>query len=80
MTAEQQRKVRADRRAMLSVPIFDPRDRSPGAKVVRHGTVIGVLSIDTRTDFHATLWRGDREGEVLALMGRWADVLGLLLT
>jgi hypothetical protein len=49
-TAQQQAKVRKDRKAMFSIPVFD---RIPlGKRDLTNQPVLGVLSADTDASFH----------------------------
>jgi len=82
MTREQQNKVRLDRLTMLSIPI---RERPRPGLAETDRASIGILSVDTCTPINDTTWLVSRgpdmvEGAVLELAGRWAEILGQILT
>jgi NTE family protein len=70
MTTQQQAKVRKDRKAMLSVPIFDRilmGERGLGPK-----RLLGVLSADTNASLHDMIWFRSGENRELSETGRRA--------
>jgi NTE family protein len=78
MTPAQQARVRADRQAMFSFPMFDLTDAKVGK--VEQLPLLGVLSVDTDTTLNDTGWVTDRAGTALQIGKEWADVLSRLLT
>ena len=87
MAEPERNKVKADRRAMLSVPIFAGRPRqfleaSTGEQVSSQGPTIddfgrvGILSVDSDTALVDTGWA---EPGAINLAKRWADVLATML-
>ena len=84
MTRSQQNKIRGDRRAMCSFPMFDlslSAAASPDSL-----EVLGILSVDTSTALRDTGWIVEEDDEqemspALLQLGRlWADVVSRLLT
>lgn len=76
MTQDQVNRVRADRQAVLSVPIFpSTSDRARLSEV----EPIGVLSIDTSTSLDETEWMTRNTDVVVELAQRWADVISFVL-
>ena len=84
MTQAQQNKVREDRKAMCSFPMFDLS--LPAAASTDSLGLIGILSIDTSTPLVDTGWIMQEDGSsvlrpALLRLGRlWADVVSRLLT
>jgi NTE family protein len=74
MTDEQQSKVRADRQAMFSFPMFDPQVGNG------HQQLIGIASVDTDTPLAQTNWTNPDQTTALNLGIQWAEVLSRLLT
>ncbi len=79
MKRQQQNKVRQDRKAMLSLPLFDLR-RSLGAQRVEDLNLIGTLSVDTNTSFNDTLWLSDKKEYIIESMKLWADIISRTIT
>ena len=80
LSEDQQRLVRADRRSMLSVPIFDPDDPYKGRSVAEP---IGVLSVDSRTKLPETGWLpnpNNDPGDAIRILVDFAEAIGTLLT
>ena len=83
MTQGQQNKVREDRKAMCSFPMFDPS--VPIATSTDSRDLMGILSIDTSTQLADTGWivqEGDEQEPhpaLLRLGTLWADVMSRLL-
>jgi hypothetical protein len=78
MTADQQQRVKPDRRAMFSFPMFDLTD-AKFAKV-EDLPLLGILSVDTEVALTDTGWVSDRAGQAIQIGTEWADVLSRLLT
>jgi NTE family protein len=85
MTQEQQNKVRPDRKAMMSFPLFDLSRRSVGATSAQELDLLGTMAIDTSTPLEDTGWvvqvgTAGPEPAVLRIGKQWADVISRLLT
>jgi NTE family protein len=80
ITEEQQRKFRADRKAVFSVPIFDVGRSAVGADSVNELDLLGILSIDTDTPLPDTQWLGDANNLVVRTARQWADIISRILT
>lgn len=79
ISREVQAKVKQDRGAMLSIPIFnveagDFRTGDP-TELPR----IGVLSADTASSFQESGWHGVHTNEVVFIGQQWADIIGAVL-
>jgi hypothetical protein len=79
MTQMQQNKVRRDRKAMFSVPMFDLRRSSPVAKSVDDLDIIGVLSLDTDTSLDHTFWVTSKKEYVEEVALCWADIISRII-
>jgi len=77
MTREQQNKVRTDRQAMFSVPMFDLS--LPGAQKVEELNLLGILSVDSDTPLDDTKWIDERKEYAVQTAKLWADILSRLL-
>jgi NTE family protein len=76
MTREQQNRVRPDRQAMYSFPIFDLRASRQLLKM-EELELLGVLSVDTSTSLNDTRWL---ESEPASQIGKnWADVVARII-
>ena len=80
MTPEQHNKVRRDRRAILSVPLFKAGPATRHAKSVDDLNVIGVLSVDSATPLDVTGWLSDRRDVADKLAKEWSGVVARLLS
>jgi NTE family protein len=80
MTVQQQSKVRPDRKAMLSVPIFRAGSSSRRAANASHLDMIGTFSVDTSTSLEDTQWRGNKKEYAIDTATQWTDILGRILT
>jgi hypothetical protein len=80
MTLGQHNKVRRDRRAVLSVPLFKAGPAIRHAKTVDDLNVIGVLSVDSATPLEATGWLSDRRDIAEKLAKTWGGVVARLLS
>lgn len=78
MTREQQNKVKPDRQAMFSVPIFDLRGPFETARIDQLA-LVGVLSIDTSTSLDHTTWLGSRREFAVERGKLWADIFSRVL-
>jgi hypothetical protein len=76
MTPQQQGLVRPDRRAVLSVPLFDTWATGEGE--AEHRQVRAVLNIDTSTPIAETLWPNESDPGYRAIM-EWSDVVSSVL-
>jgi len=93
LTKAQQNKIKPDRKAMLSVPLFDFGKASVPSNQVNNvrGTVIqqvknqeliGVLSLDTETPLEQTGWNDYNISDAksaYAIAQLWADILSRIL-
>jgi NTE family protein len=79
MTREQQNKIRPDRKAMFSVPMFDLRGSSLAAQSVRQLELLGVLSVDTDTSLQDTHWEDDYLQFASDMGKEWADIFSKIL-
>lgn len=78
MTPAQRNKVRKDRKAMLSVPIFRLPSLATSGDTVGSYEVLGTLSVDTDTPLADSGWELNSPAETCVRI--WADVFGKLLT
>jgi len=78
MTREQQNKVRSDRQAMLSLPIFDLRGPQQASRV-NQLAIIGTLSVDTSTRLEDTGWQGANVEFAVTRGRQWADIVSRVL-
>lgn len=76
MTVEQQSKVKPDRKAMISLPIFDV---SKSAQGMGDLDILGVLCVDTDTKLDDTQWKTDKSVFVMETLKAWADVLAKVI-
>lgn len=79
MSKEQRNRIPKDRKAMLSVPMFDLAEASLGLESINNLNTIGNLSIDTTTPLEDTLWLGDKQAYVVETAKTWADILSKLV-
>jgi NTE family protein len=80
LTEEQMRRVDPKRKAVLSVPIFELRERALEAQNVDELDCLGVLTIDTTTLLEDTSWlEGANFPVVIGVAKKWADVVSKLL-
>lgn len=79
MTREQRNRVPKERKAMLSVPLFDLGEVSLGADSISNLNLIGNLSIDTTIPLEATLWLEDKKAYIVETAKIWADILSKLI-
>lgn len=77
MTKEQQSKVKQDRKAMFSIPIFDWESHE--ARTIDELDLIGILSVDTDTAFRDTLWVTEKNDFAVKTGKLWADILARVL-
>ncbi len=77
MTQAEQNKVRPDRTAMLSVPIFNLKEMAQAKDDADDLPLLGTLSLDTNTPLADTKWTEDPIALDRAVF--WADVLAQLL-
>jgi hypothetical protein len=80
MTDVQQRKVRFDRRALASFPLFEAGTSRRRAAVAGDLAVIGVLSIDSETPLQLTGWVDDLSENVDRLQKEWGGVISRILS
>ena len=83
MNQAEQNKVRNDRKAMFSIPIFALSSLASGSKKnIADFPILGILSLDTDTLLQDTLWKENKTSnqDFLAKAKYWADVFGKLLT
>lgn len=83
MSQAEQNKVRADRKAMFSIPIFVLSSLTSGDKKnIADFPILGILSIDTDTLLQDTKWLGSSlpNQPFLEMTKYWADTFGKLLT
>jgi hypothetical protein len=77
LTSNQQAKVRTDRKAMVSFPMYDlTRTSAINADEL---DLIGTLSVDTSTSLSDTGWIGEFRDSVNDLGKVWADILSRVL-
>lgn len=80
MTPEQQRRIRNDRKTILSIPIFDiEKTRLKLNRNNLSSDIIGILSVDTSTALHDTMWNGEKINMVLEVLKQWSDILSRVL-
>ena len=82
MTPNQQGLIRADRLAMLAVPILDLSLSIAGKQNLDELPIIGTISVDTSTPLNKTGWVGEDQQKIvqsLDLILVWADVFAKLL-
>jgi NTE family protein len=77
MTQQQQNRIPRERRAMLSVPLFD-LSRGAKQKNVNEIPVIGTFSIDTTAGLSDAGWLSPAS-LALSVATRWADILSKLI-
>jgi NTE family protein len=79
MTRAQQNKVKPDRKAMLSVPMFSFWKDCASAPNIDEMDVVGVLSIDTDISLTDTSWLSTSQDYVLSTAKRWADIASRII-
>jgi NTE family protein len=80
MTPEQQNRVRRDRRAIVSVPLFRSGPATRHAKTVDDLSILGVLSVDSATPLEETGWLTDRRDVIDKLAKEWSGIVARLLS
>jgi hypothetical protein len=81
MTRAQQNRVREDRAAMFSFPMFDLSTHlAAGATSADDLRLLGIASVDTNTPLEDTGWVGARRDVAIEIGKKWADILSRLLT
>ena len=79
MTREQRNKIPSERKAMLSVPMFDLGELSLSVQSINNLNLIGNLSVDTTTSLEDTLWLEDKRAYVVETAKIWADILSKII-
>ena len=77
LTAEQQAMVKSDRKAMVAVPILDPRAVESGRTRLEDREVLGVLCADTDTPADDAGWKSQ---DFFGRMQAWADVCARIMS
>jgi NTE family protein len=78
MTRDQQNKIRLDRKAMFSFPMFELA--SGTSADVASLRLLGTLSVDSSTPLPETGWLDTHSEQALDIGKRWADVCSRLLS
>ena len=79
MTKEQRNRIPKERKAMLSVPMFDLGEISLGIQSINNLNIIGNLSVDTTTPLEDTLWLEDNRAYVIETAKTWADIFSKII-
>lgn len=80
MPQSKQNKVPRDRASMMSIPIFDVSSTTSGLTTIVDLPLLGVLSIDSKTDLSQTGWLDGTNPWVIANAKKWSDIIGRILT